>query len=289
MGMAAPLGVAAPGAPPAGDVASGVISGTFSGVGPGVPFAFLGPFNVLIYASSTTALTTTNGSTNASVASGTGIAAGSAVNSKNVPRGTTWATFSGTSGTLALPTISLNGIVSTAAAQISGLASTAGLVGSTVTGPGIPASTTVLSVLVAAVPSVNNSPAQPGTVQISAIPTSAPTTTAPQAFSFALTSQAITTGVDNAAIFTGAGITYSATVQVERSFDGGATWLPCNIGNAGVLAQYSTGTPISASFGDPEGQVLYRLNCTSYASGTINWRISQSGALATSQSFASPT
>ncbi len=289
MGLPAPLGVSATGAPPAGDAASGVISGTFSAVGPGLPFSFFGPFNVELYASITSSLTTTNGSLNASVVSGTGIAAGVAINSKNVPRGTTWATFSGTSGTLALPTISLTGIVSTAAAQISCLASTAGLVGSTVTGPGIPASTTVVSVLVAAVAASGNSPGTPGVVQISAIPTSAPTTNAPQAFSFALTSQAITTGVDAAVVFTGAAISFSATIQLERSFDGGATWLVANFDNKGTLAQYTTGTPVSASFGEPENQVLYRLNCIVYSSGTINYRISQSGALATSQSFASST
>lgn len=88
-------------------------------------------------------------------------------------------------------------------------------------------------------------------------------------------------GTDNAAIFTGAAITFNATVQLERSFDGGSTWIVCNQGSSGALAQWTTG-PISLTFGEPEKNVLYRLNCTAYSSGTINYRISQTGGAAES-------
>ena len=38
-----------------------------------------------------------------------------------------------------------------------------------------------------------------------------------------------------------------------------------------------TAGPINISFGEPERMVLYRLNCIAYSSGTINYRMSQSG------------
>lgn len=159
-------------------------------------FAFLGPLNVEIYASINTALTTSAAALAATVVSGTGLAAGIAVNSKNVPRGTVATVVSSTNLTLFVP----------------------------------PAATLA----------------------------------------------EILAGTDAAAIFTGAGITWTGTVQLERSFDGGATFTVCNIGSTGVLAQWTAG-PINISFGEPERMVLYRLNCIAYSSGTINYRMSQSG------------
>ena len=90
------------------------------------------------------------------------------------------------------------------------------------------------------------------------------------------------TGTDANASFTGAAIDYVGTVQVERTFDGGFTWVVCNIGGAGQLAQFAAGTPVSVTFGEPEKDVLYRLNCIAYSSGTINYRISQTGGAAES-------
>ena len=66
-------------------------------------------------------------------------------------------------------------------------------------------------------------------------------------------------------------------VQLERSFDGGLTWIVCNLGSAGTLAQWNGGGPIGLTFGEPERQVAYRFNCIAYTSGTINYRISQTG------------
>jgi len=196
MGIPAPAGVAASGAPSAGDQANAVISGSITAVGPAQCFAFLGPMNLALYASINTTLTTTAGSTAATVGSNSGLAVGNAIKGANIPYGTTIGVLSGTNVTLALP-------------------------------PGVQSSQ-------------------------------------------------ILAGADANAIFTGGLITFSATVQLERSFDGGATFTVCNIGSSGALAQWTAG-PINLSFGEPERQVLYRLNCIAYSSGTINYRISQSG------------
>ena len=285
MGIPAGMGVAASGLPPAGDQANAVLNGSITAIGPTQPFAFRGPMNILFYATVNTSLTTTNGSTPASVTSGTGLAVGQSINSINVPAGTTWKTFSGTSGTLAFPPITLSGRRNVSLSQITHLGSTAGLVGATVTGPGIASGTTVLSVATAAVAPSANSMGVKGAVVLSAPPTSNATLPASEQFTFAPTGNAVTTGVDSAAIFTGAAITFSATIQIERSFDGGATWVICNIGGSGTLAQYTGGTPISLTFGEPECNVLYRLNCTAYTSGPIAFRISQTGGAATSLSI----
>jgi len=159
-----------------------------------------------VWGSINTSLATTKGSLSATLGSGTGITvAGAAVDSVNVPPGTTIATVSGTSVTLALP-------------------------------PGY-------------------------------------------------TSANIVTGTDTAALFTGVGITYSGTFNIERSFDGCNTWLPCNIGGAGTIAQFSAGTVVNVAFGEPELGVYYRVNCTVYSSGTINYRMSTNGARASSLQF----
>ena len=66
--------------------------------------------------------------------------------------------------------------------------------------------------------------------------------------------------------------TFSGGAQLERSFDGGTTWLP--ITAAGTQLYKWTG-PASEVVDEAEYGVLYRLNCTAYTSGTINYRISQ--------------
>jgi len=265
MGIPAGIGVGASGIPPAGDIAHAVLTGTFTAIGPSQPFGFQGFANFAVWASINTALTTTAGSLSASVSSGTGLAAGVAVNSVNVPAGTTWATFSGTTGTLALPTQSYYGLIDEAG-TITGMPSTTGLLGAAVTGPGIPGGTTVASVL------------SSSSVALSAAPTSIPALAIPQSFTFAPTGAAIrVSGADSKATFTGAGIGWTGLVNIERSFDGGSTWIVCNAGPS--LAQYPSG-PVNTSWNEPERGVLYRLNCVAYSSGTINYRISQTAAAA---------
>lgn len=58
----------------------------------------------------------------------------------------------------------------------------------------------------------------------------------------------------------------SASVNLERSFDGGSTW-------------WVVGSAYTANFSgvleEPELDVLYSLNCSSHSSGTIEGRLSQ--------------
>lgn len=67
--------------------------------------------------------------------------------------------------------------------------------------------------------------------------------------------------------------TFVATVKVQRSFDDGSTWVDCSRDSAGTTASYTA--PASLLVEEPEAGVLYRLNCSAYTSGTINYRISQ--------------
>jgi hypothetical protein len=66
--------------------------------------------------------------------------------------------------------------------------------------------------------------------------------------------------------------TFSATVVVERSFDDGSTWHPVAKNTDGDAASYTA--PLSLSAAECETPMLYRLNCTSYSSGTVTYRIS---------------
>jgi hypothetical protein len=208
MGIPAPAGIGASGLPPVGDKANAVVSGTITAVGPTAPFAFYGPFNLDIWASINTTLTTTLASASFSVASGTGLAVGNAINGVNIPAGTTIGTFSSPNGTFAFaPGQSTSGVFA---------------------------------------------------------------------------------GADATATFTGAAINFSGTVQLERSFNGGATWIVASIAQSGTLAQWTAGTPVSTAFSESEKQVLYRLNCIAYTSGTINYRLSQTGVSALSVSANTP-
>lgn len=202
MAIPAPLGVGAAGIPPAGDQANAVVVGSFTAAGPSAPFAFYGAFNVVIWGTVSATLTTTANSSNASVSSGTAIVAGQTVKSVNVPRGTTWQTFSGTSGVLAFP-------------------------------PGF-------------------------------------------------TNANVISGADASAVFGTA--VWDGTVALERSFDGCQTFQTCNVGGAGQPAIYlgssESGSAVSFVAAEPERQVFYRVNCSVYGSGTINYRVSTNGLAA---------
>lgn len=80
---------------------------------------------------------------------------------------------------------------------------------------------------------------------------------------------------------------WDATVRLERSFDGGVTWIVCGIGGAGQQAIWNTANQdVSLVVGEPERGVLYRLNCTVFASGPVNYRMSTTGAAALSLAVA---
>jgi hypothetical protein len=65
--------------------------------------------------------------------------------------------------------------------------------------------------------------------------------------------------------------TFVGTVALERTFDSGSNWLPITALGTGI----SFTAPCSEVFEEGEVGVSYRLNCTSYTSGTISYRISQ--------------
>lgn len=286
MGVPASQGVTASGLPPLGDQASAVLADVFTAVGPSAPFAFRGPMNLLLYASGVTALTTTAASLAATVASATGLAVGSAINSKNVPPGTTIGVLAGTNVTLALPPVTYPAQLNTQNAtvilppgsNVNALKGATVKVASTASPATLPAGTTVLAIVQADVAPTNASPGVPGIIQLSAVPLTVPINNGPVPLVFGRNGNAITaTSADAAAAFTGMGVVWTGSVQLERSFDGGNLYTLCNIGAAGTLAQFPAGTPVSVTFGEPEKNVLYRLNCTALTGGNINYRISQTG------------
>lgn len=289
MGKPAPLGVGADMTPPPGDLATNVLQGVFSAIGPSQPFTMYGWGNVMIWGEINTSLTVTAGSLNATVASGTGLATGVAVNSALVPKGATIFSITGTAVVLNLPAVTLMGSLR-ADGTIAGLPSTNGLLGATVTGPNIPNGATVTQIVQTAFlpPSYPGAPSVPGIVQLSAAPTKIASQSYPQQFTFTPTGNPVS-GTDASATFTGAAILYSGAAQLEYSVDGAATWLVANFYGGGTLAQWSNGVPTRASVAESEKGVLYRLNCTALtAAMTMNYRISMSGQAAGSLSLASP-
>lgn len=67
--------------------------------------------------------------------------------------------------------------------------------------------------------------------------------------------------------------TFSATVRLEKSYDGGTTWIPVSLDTSGTAASYTAPTSI-AGF-ECELGMLYAVNCTAYVSGAANVRLSQ--------------
>ena len=67
--------------------------------------------------------------------------------------------------------------------------------------------------------------------------------------------------------------TFTATVVVQRSFDAGSTWHTVSQDATGADASYTA--PMSLVALEPEHGTMYRLNCTAYSSGTVNYRLSR--------------
>ena len=77
-----------------------------------------------------------------------------------------------------------------------------------------------------------------------------------------------------------------ATVRLERTFDGGTTWIVCGIGGDGTQAVWvGAGADISVIAAEPEKGVAYRLNCTAHTSD-VNYRMSTTGQAALSLAVA---
>ena len=188
------------GAPPAGDRANAVINGTLSAIGVTPVFSFAGYFNLVMWGSVATTVTTTAGSATATVGSGTGIAVGQSISSANIPAGSVVAAISGTTLTI-----------------------------------GLPAGSTLAN---------------------------------------------ITAGTGTAITFSPVAV--SGTVRLERSFDGGVTWIPDTIQGGTTAMSFVDFSAVSQRILEPEQGVFYRLNCVAYTSGTINYRISETGSRATS-------
>jgi hypothetical protein len=70
--------------------------------------------------------------------------------------------------------------------------------------------------------------------------------------------------------------TFSATVRLRRSHDNGTTWVPVSRDSAGTPLDLTV--PATIAFTEPCQGILYDLDCTSYASGTVNWRIEPGAA-----------
>lgn len=296
MGIAAQYGISASGQPNAGDGANAVASGVLSAVGPSAPFSFRGPMNLELWASYNTALTTTLASLTATIGAAGALAIGSSINSANVLPGSTLKTITGTSITIAPPPLSFWSTI-LANGQVTIPPGTAGvfaalLLGATVAlqsnvaGVTLPAGTTVTGIIQNDVAATNISAGRPAILQLSNPPTGLTPNNGTIPLVFTPTANSVVTaGADALASFTGAAIVYTGTVQLERSFDGGRTWLVCNVGSGGTLAQWNAGTPVSITFGEPEKNVLYRLNALAYtgiAGTTLNYRISQTGGAAES-------
>lgn len=64
---------------------------------------------------------------------------------------------------------------------------------------------------------------------------------------------------------------FTGTVELQRSFDGGAVWHSCT--RLGATVNFTA--PCTETFEEPEEDVVYRLNCLDLTTGSITWRISQ--------------
>jgi hypothetical protein len=282
VGVPAPLDVSASGRSPdwPHDWANSVVQGTFTDEQVSAPLALYGWFNVSLWASYSTGLTTTTGSLTAVAGTVGSIAKGNAIYSTNTPVGTTIQGVSGSNLTLYIPPLTIRGRAVVGSTHITDLDYTTGLVGATVTGLGIPASSTVSSIVTAAVAPSQFSPGVKGEIIINNAVTATTADQSDTPFVFVRNGNAITvSGADAAAVFTGNELTFSGTIQLERSFDGGHTWIPCYIWQGGAQLKW-TGA-ISTELMEPEKSVLYRLNCIAFTSGTINYRISTTGQAAT--------
>jgi hypothetical protein len=65
---------------------------------------------------------------------------------------------------------------------------------------------------------------------------------------------------------------FVATVVLERSFDGGSTWFGATLVDDTPI---SWQVRVSTWWSEPESNVMFRLRCTAFTSGSIGWRLSQ--------------
>lgn len=68
-------------------------------------------------------------------------------------------------------------------------------------------------------------------------------------------------------------ISGTLTAAIQRSFNGGTTWVTVSQSADGTAAAYSAS--VSMSLFEPEEGVYWRVNVTSFTSGSCTYRISQ--------------
>jgi hypothetical protein len=66
-----------------------------------------------------------------------------------------------------------------------------------------------------------------------------------------------------------------ASIQLEKSFDNGTTWCQVYGGGTQLYAWSYNSVNLTEQGQETEQDVILRLNCTSYTSGTVTYRISQ--------------
>lgn len=66
--------------------------------------------------------------------------------------------------------------------------------------------------------------------------------------------------------------TFAATVVLERSFDDGVTWLVCSKPD---LTDAEFSSTVTFAVEEPEADIYYRLTCTTFSNGTVNYRMSR--------------
>lgn len=66
--------------------------------------------------------------------------------------------------------------------------------------------------------------------------------------------------------------TWVGSVQLERSFDGGTTFVAAAMDTTGTAAAYTVN--VSVVVNESEPGVIYRVRCTAYTSGTVAYRLS---------------
>lgn len=65
---------------------------------------------------------------------------------------------------------------------------------------------------------------------------------------------------------------FVASLRLAVSFDAGTTWIPVT-GSDGAVRTFSA--PERIVLDEPEEGVVYRIECTSWTSGTVAWRFSK--------------
>jgi hypothetical protein len=72
---------------------------------------------------------------------------------------------------------------------------------------------------------------------------------------------------------------FVGTVQIEKTYDNGTTWIPVALDVAGTVASYSlniaSATGFNVTLFEVEHGVNWRVRCTGFTSGTLNYRLSQ--------------